>query len=340
MSAGFGMVTGALSKILGGQFLTDLQTFVAALDTVFGGFRARAAADLRAAPGRRDGVPRDRGARSRTRCARRRTSSSGSARSGCRWPGWSSTGPRRRPRDRCRPTRRWRPPARLQKARPDGSLTAGLLRLHADRARMVEREAVAARAVRGRPPAGADGGGPGAGGRRARPGRAAKGRQYAGGRLKVTVVTSTGRELYALTRVQFPRQDGSVELCVVLAVRSGVDTVSVPWCGPPRGRSATRRSGGDGGAHGAHARSCRPTRPTRSGCRAPRRGTRSAPGIRCTSAWPCSARPRGRRARRAARSGTLRWGSSPRSTFLCSTDLREIAVASAAIGSRGLPPRE
>jgi anion-transporting ArsA/GET3 family ATPase len=42
MTAGLGMVTGTLSKILGGQFLTDLQTFVAALDTVFGGFRARA----------------------------------------------------------------------------------------------------------------------------------------------------------------------------------------------------------------------------------------------------------------------------------------------------------
>jgi len=42
MTAGFGVVTGALSRILGGQFLTDLQTFVAALDTVFGGFRARA----------------------------------------------------------------------------------------------------------------------------------------------------------------------------------------------------------------------------------------------------------------------------------------------------------
>ncbi|MGZ6734703.1 MAG: ArsA family ATPase [Nocardioides sp.] len=39
MSAGIGMVTGALSKVLGGQFLKDLQTFVTALDTVFGGFR-------------------------------------------------------------------------------------------------------------------------------------------------------------------------------------------------------------------------------------------------------------------------------------------------------------
>ena len=58
MTAGFGLVTGALSKILGGQFITDLQTFVTALDTVFGGFRARAAADLRAPAGARHGVPR------------------------------------------------------------------------------------------------------------------------------------------------------------------------------------------------------------------------------------------------------------------------------------------
>jgi len=42
MSAGIGLVTGALSKVLGGQFLKDLQTFVTALDTVFGGFRQRA----------------------------------------------------------------------------------------------------------------------------------------------------------------------------------------------------------------------------------------------------------------------------------------------------------
>ncbi|SFC16040.1 Anion-transporting ATPase, ArsA/GET3 family [Nocardioides terrae] len=42
MSAGFGIITGALTKILGGDFLKDLQTFVAALDTVFGGFRQRA----------------------------------------------------------------------------------------------------------------------------------------------------------------------------------------------------------------------------------------------------------------------------------------------------------
>ena len=42
MTAGFGLITNALTKILGGEFLRDLQTFVAALDTVFGGFRQRA----------------------------------------------------------------------------------------------------------------------------------------------------------------------------------------------------------------------------------------------------------------------------------------------------------
>jgi len=42
MSAGFGVITGALTKILGAQILRDLQTFVAAIDTVFGGFRQRA----------------------------------------------------------------------------------------------------------------------------------------------------------------------------------------------------------------------------------------------------------------------------------------------------------
>ncbi|WP_372736088.1 ArsA family ATPase, partial [Nocardioides sp.] len=42
MTAGLGVITNALTPILGGQVLTDLQTFVAALDTVFGGFRARA----------------------------------------------------------------------------------------------------------------------------------------------------------------------------------------------------------------------------------------------------------------------------------------------------------
>src|SRR3954467_1464044 len=42
MTAGLGVVTGALTKLLGGQVLGDLQTFIAALDSLFGGFRQRA----------------------------------------------------------------------------------------------------------------------------------------------------------------------------------------------------------------------------------------------------------------------------------------------------------
>ena len=42
MTAGFSVITGALTKILGGQMLRDVQTFVAALDTLFGSFRQRA----------------------------------------------------------------------------------------------------------------------------------------------------------------------------------------------------------------------------------------------------------------------------------------------------------
>jgi anion-transporting ArsA/GET3 family ATPase len=42
LNAGFGVVTGMLTKVLGGQVLKDVQTFVSALDTMFGGFRERA----------------------------------------------------------------------------------------------------------------------------------------------------------------------------------------------------------------------------------------------------------------------------------------------------------
>ena len=42
MSAGLSIVTNALNKVLGTQVLRDMQTFVAAFDTLFGGFRQRA----------------------------------------------------------------------------------------------------------------------------------------------------------------------------------------------------------------------------------------------------------------------------------------------------------
>ena len=42
MTAGLGLITNALTRILGAQVLRDMQTFVAAFDTLFGGFRQRA----------------------------------------------------------------------------------------------------------------------------------------------------------------------------------------------------------------------------------------------------------------------------------------------------------
>ena len=53
LNAGFSMMTGAMTKVLGGQLLRDAQTFVTAFDTMFGGFRERADATykLLQAPG-------------------------------------------------------------------------------------------------------------------------------------------------------------------------------------------------------------------------------------------------------------------------------------------------
>jgi len=42
MQAGRGVVTGAMTKLLGTQLLSEVQTFVAAMDTMFGGLRERA----------------------------------------------------------------------------------------------------------------------------------------------------------------------------------------------------------------------------------------------------------------------------------------------------------
>src|SRR5258707_3299597 len=42
VNAGFSMINGIVTKVLGAQMLRDVQTFVAALDTMFGGFRERA----------------------------------------------------------------------------------------------------------------------------------------------------------------------------------------------------------------------------------------------------------------------------------------------------------
>ncbi|MEU6173920.1 ArsA family ATPase [Streptantibioticus parmotrematis] len=47
LNAGMSMMTGALNKVVGAHLLKDVQTFVAAMDTMFGGFRKRADATYR-----------------------------------------------------------------------------------------------------------------------------------------------------------------------------------------------------------------------------------------------------------------------------------------------------
>ena len=47
MSAGFNLVVSAMNKILGGQILRDVQTFVRAFEALFGGFRQRAEQTLK-----------------------------------------------------------------------------------------------------------------------------------------------------------------------------------------------------------------------------------------------------------------------------------------------------
>ncbi|MGW2209264.1 ArsA family ATPase [Streptomyces sp. NPDC001781] len=47
LNVGMSMMTGTLGKILGGQLLKDAQTFISAMDTTFGGFRTRADATFK-----------------------------------------------------------------------------------------------------------------------------------------------------------------------------------------------------------------------------------------------------------------------------------------------------
>jgi anion-transporting ArsA/GET3 family ATPase len=142
MTAGLGMVTGTLSKILGGQFLTDLQTFVTALDTVFGGFRARAQQTyaLLQAPGTAFLViaaPETDALREAAyfveRLSEDRMPLAGLVvnRASPTTLGTLSADEAMAAATRLR-----------REASPTSPLTAGLLRLHADRQRTVEREAV------------------------------------------------------------------------------------------------------------------------------------------------------------------------------------------------------
>jgi len=139
MSAGVGMITGALTKILGAQVLRDMQTFVAAFDTLFGGFRARAEETFALLQADRTAflvvaAPEPDALREAAYFVERLGED--------RMPlaGLVVNRASPAPRTALSPDEATAAAARLDQGEP-GSTAAGLLRLHADRARLVEREA-------------------------------------------------------------------------------------------------------------------------------------------------------------------------------------------------------
>jgi anion-transporting ArsA/GET3 family ATPase len=139
MTAGFTMVTNALTKVLGAQVLRDMQTFVAAFDTLFGGFRLRAQKtfELLQADGTAFLVvaaPEPDSLREAAYFVERLSEDD--------MPLAGLVVNRASPQTQGDVTADAAMAAaqRLRKDDPE-SLTAGLLRLHADRVRMVEREA-------------------------------------------------------------------------------------------------------------------------------------------------------------------------------------------------------
>jgi anion-transporting ArsA/GET3 family ATPase len=140
MTAGFGLITAALNKVLGAQVLRDMQTFVAAFDTLFGGFRQRAenTFELLQADGTAFLVvaaPEPDALREAAYFVER-LGEDGMPLAGLIVNRASPIPPGTLSADEAMAAS-----ARLRKREP-GSLPAGLLRLHADQTRVVEREAL------------------------------------------------------------------------------------------------------------------------------------------------------------------------------------------------------
>ena len=138
MTAGLGVITGALSKVLGTQLLRDMQTFVAALDTLFGGFRVRAQKTF--ALLQADGTaflvvaaPEPDALREAAYFVERLSEDQ------MPLAGLVVNRASPVPQTALSADEAMAAAHRLRKRDP-GSLTAGLLRLHADRSRLVERE--------------------------------------------------------------------------------------------------------------------------------------------------------------------------------------------------------
>ncbi|MET1060061.1 MAG: ArsA-related P-loop ATPase [Nocardioides sp.] len=141
MSAGMGLITGALTKILGASVLKDMQTFVAAFDTLFGGFRARAQKtfELLQADGTAFLVvaaPEPDALREAAYFVERLSEDD------MPLAGLVVNRAAQAPPSHLSADGAMAAAERLRKGGEESELTAGLLRLHADRARMVEREAL------------------------------------------------------------------------------------------------------------------------------------------------------------------------------------------------------
>jgi anion-transporting ArsA/GET3 family ATPase len=139
MTAGFSIVTNTLTKVLGAQVLRDMQTFVAAFDTLFGGFRQRAQKtfELLQADGTAFLVvaaPEPDALREAAYFVERLSEDE------MPLAGLVVNRASPAPLGTVTAEEAMAAAQRLRKEDPD-SLTAGLLRLHADRVRMAEREA-------------------------------------------------------------------------------------------------------------------------------------------------------------------------------------------------------
>jgi anion-transporting ArsA/GET3 family ATPase len=140
MTAGLGLITSALNKILGAQVLRDMQTFVAAFDTLFGGFRQRAQKtfELLQADGTAFLVvaaPESDALREAAYFVERLTEDD------MPLAGLIVNRASPEPLGTLSAEEAAAAASRLRKRDPR-SLTAGLLRLHADQVRLVEREAL------------------------------------------------------------------------------------------------------------------------------------------------------------------------------------------------------
>jgi anion-transporting ArsA/GET3 family ATPase len=138
MTAGFSVVTNALTKVLGAQVLRDMQTFVSAFDTLFGGFRARALKtfELLQADGTAFLVvaaPEPDALREAAYFVERLSEDD------MPLAGLVVNRASPPPQGDVSAEEAMAAAARLRRDDPE-SLTAGLLRLHADRVRMAERE--------------------------------------------------------------------------------------------------------------------------------------------------------------------------------------------------------